>query len=202
MPAIRQSYVALAAALLTIGGCHKPVTAVAAPPPAAAVKQDPVEVLYQNMKEADTKVDIAVQDLEDAMNEATTFAPKAGGDAKQALLNVADLLNSAGQDLSEYQDVPETIEAFRKDFAAQDEHRLNAIDAAIQALKSVQAANLVLDDLDKNVPAQGKQALDEIAGNCDDAASGLQVAIKKMGGKIPKDEDDIDTGTDTAESGQ
>ena len=154
------------------------------------------------MKEADTKVDIALQDLDDGETEAKAFAPKAGGDAKQALLQVADLMNSAGEDLSEYQDVPDTLDAFKKDFAAQDERRLTSIDAAIQALKSVQAAGDVLDSLSKNVPPDGKATLDEIAGNCDEADNGLQLAIKAMGGKIPADEDDIDTGTDTAEGGQ
>jgi len=206
MQATRQTDFTLAVALLPLAmaavGCRRVAPAPPSAPPAVVANQDPVATLYANMQQADTKIDIATQDLEDGISEAKALAPKAGGDAKKALLNVASLMNSAGEDLAEYQDVPTTLDAFKKDFAAQDEHRLTSIDSAVQALKSIQAADYVLDDLSKNVPTESKSALDEIAGNCDEADNGLQVAIKAMGGKIPTEEDDIDTGTDAAESDQ
>jgi len=188
---MRGALVFLVCASLGCGRGGAP-SVVAAPPVAKAAPVDPATALYENMRTANNDIDVALGDLEEGMKKAKQLAPTAGGDAQKALNNVATLLNSAGEALSDYDDVPPTLDEFKKEFASYDETRLKCIDAAVGALQQVGSATDILDDLAANVPASRKDPLDEIANDADEAQDDLRAAIKLMGGTIPADVDDGD----------
>jgi ABC-type transporter Mla subunit MlaD len=151
--------------------------------------------MYQSWRTANNDIDAALGNLEDGMKRSKQMAAVSGGNAAQALRQVADLLNSAGEALSDYDDVPATLEEFRKDFAARDENRLKSIDAAVSGLQEVGSASDILDDLSSNVPQRFKNDLNEITNDVADSADQLRQAIKLMGGKVPADDDDSGSGT-------
>lgn len=185
------TFLALAlAAWFAIGCGHALAPQAVRAAPSKAAPPDPEATLYANMRTANNDIDVALQDLEDGMKKAKSMAPSAGGQAKTALNNVASLLNSAGEGLSDYDDVPATLDDFKKDFAAQDENRLKGIDAAVGSLQQVDAAADILDDLSANVPADRKEALGEISDDSDEAIDDLRAAIKLMGGTVPAEDED------------
>src|SRR5579862_864072 len=158
------------------------------PPP------DPQAQLYQNWRTANTNIDTALDNLEAGVNLAKQLASVAGGGSKstdkevganQGFKEIADLLNSAGEELSDYDDVPASLDEFKKDFAARDENRLKSIDAAVSALQEVDSASDILDGLTSGAPAQFKSQLDDLDNDIGDSTDELKQAIKLMGGKIP-----------------
>ena len=163
-------------------GGHKASVQPNAP---AAAPVDPVADMFQKMRTANYQVDSSIDDVEGALDATKKLAPKAGDQAGQALLNVADLLNTAGEKLSEFDDVPDSLDEFRKDFSSQDEHRLQGIETAISALKAVRDASDILDVLTQNVPADHKKELDDIVAKTGEAESDLEQAVGSMGGKVP-----------------
>ncbi|HWD37307.1 MAG TPA: hypothetical protein VG944_00530 [Fimbriimonas sp.] len=173
-------------------GASQPVrtAAVEAPP-------DPQAQLYQKLRTADYQADGAIQELQDAEDGAKKLAPAAGGEAKEALLSVADLVNGAGESLSDYTDVSDTLADYKKDFAAQEDHRHKNIEVCIASLGNVQDASDILGVLLKNVPTERKEALNDIAGSVSEAENDLEDAIRSMGGKVP----DEDSGDDQPSPG-
>jgi hypothetical protein len=187
----------LAALGLLFLGCGHSTPAVpqavkttSAPVPAA----DKETQLFQNMRTASNDIDVSLEDLEDGMKRSKALGAVAGGDAARALANVTSLLNTAGEALSDYDDVPATLEDFKADFAANDEKRLKSIDATVSALQAVGSASDVLGDLSETVPAERKADLTEIANDTDEAGDDLREAIRLLGGKVPKDEEDSGDG--------
>ncbi len=146
--------------------------------------------MYQNWRTANTNIDASLGNLEDGMNRSKQLGSVAGGNAGQALKEIAALLNSAGEELSDYDDVPASLDEFKKEFAARDENRLKSIGAAVKSLRQVVSASGILDDLSSNVPDKYKGDLGEIATDVDDSADELRQAIKLMGGKVPADDED------------
>ena len=151
---------------------------------------DPTADLYQKMRTANNDVEVSLEDLDDGLQKSKALAAVAGGDAGKALKNVADLLDSAGESLSDVEDAPASLDEFKKDFSAYDEKRLKSIDAAIGALQAVDSAADILSDLEANVPPARKEDLTKISDDTDEADDDLREAITLMGGKIPADQDD------------
>jgi ABC-type transporter Mla subunit MlaD len=154
---------------------------------------DPELALYEKMKTANVKLDAALDDMEEGLQRAKKLSPIAGGNVTTALINVASLFNSGGEALSDLDDVAASFEDFKKDFAAQDDHRLRSIESASNALEDVREAGDILDDLKKGVPADRAQALQGIVDDSDDAEANLVEAIKGMGGKVKAEDDSADS---------
>jgi uncharacterized protein YukE len=163
-------------------------------PPEAA---DPEGVLYKKMRSADVQVDSAIQDLNDALNQAEKLAPRAGGDAEKALLSVVEQLDQAGETLADYENAPDTIEEFRKNFNAQDERRLHSINTVLDAVAKTTEASTISGDLAANVPEGFKKDLAAISDLIDEAQSELEQSVVAMGGKVP--DDGVTESTDPAQ---
>jgi ABC-type transporter Mla subunit MlaD len=150
-------------------------------------KADPAEAEYKKMRTADNNVDASIEELDDAVQGAKTLAPKAGGDAKQALGTVVSLLNGAGETLDDYDEAADTLEEFKKEFAAQDDRRIRNIRVSNEALSKISDAYDILGDLTANVPGQYKDDLKQISDNVDQAQSDLQDVVTGLGGQLPED---------------
>ena len=180
--------------LICIACGHQPTALPQAAKPAASPTPalDKEAQLFQNMRTASNDIDVSLDDLEDGMKRAKSLSAAAGGEAGRALGNVSALLNTAGEALSGYDDVPATLEDFKAEFAADDEKRLKSIDAAVSALEAVGSASDILSDLSANVPAARKADLTQIANDADESGDDLQEAIKLMGGKVPAEDTDAE----------
>jgi ABC-type transporter Mla subunit MlaD len=192
--------------LLVCQGCHRGVSVengAPSPPPTEVVKKDPEADQYKKLRGADIQVDSAANEMNDGLQETKALAQKSQGDAQKALLSVIEQLSEAGESLGDYENVADTLDAFKKDFAAQDERRLDSIDIALDALNQVTDAVNTLNDLSANVPPAFKKDLDEIVSNVGQTQSDLQQAVVSMGGQVPDvgesvdpvQDDDQDSGT-------
>lgn len=173
-------------AALALAGCGKaPAPAVAAIAPPA----DPVVAQREDDAQAAYGLDSATNTIEEAMAATKRLAPIAGGDAKEALLDVAEMFDSAGATLADHNDEPPPIEEYRHGTVERASERKKALDDALDALHELRDAQGTLDDLAQNVPAEHKPALGLIQQQTDEALDDVEGAIKRLGGKVPKEED-------------
>ena len=178
-------------------GCGKPSSpagVVATPKPAG----DPVVAQRAADEQAAFSIDAACASIEDALAATKKLAPAAGGDAKEALLNVAEMLDSAGATLADHNDSPPPIETYRKEEAERESDRQKAVTDALDALHELRDARGVLDDLSSNVPPEHAQPLASIGAQTDEAIDAVKDAIGRLGGKVPPEEPDGSAGDDAS----
>jgi uncharacterized protein YukE len=163
---------------------------------------DPEAALYKKLRGADVQIDSGIHELNDGLQQAEKMAPRAGGQAQTALLSVVEQLNQAGESLGDYQNAPDTLEEFKKDFNAQDERRLQSIKIVLEALGKINDASNVLNDLGQNVPDGFKKDLGSIVQSVDESQTDLEHAVVSMGGQLPDDgvSESIDPAQDTPPS--
>ena len=168
-------------------GCGKaPMPDVSA---AAGPTVDRVAELRERDAQAAFGLDAASSSIADALEATRALASRAGGDAKEALLDVAAMLDSAGATLSEYGDPPPALATFRKDEAGMAAARKKALGAALDALKELRDAQGTLDDLSGNAPEAVRDDLAEVGDRTDEAIDSVESAIPNLGGAVPKEED-------------
>lgn len=172
--------------LVALAGCGKtPVSSAPVAPAVAAT--DPLVEGREKDAQAAFSLDAASASLDDALAGAKKLAPRAGGDAKEALMNVAAMLDSAGTTLADHDDPPPPMEEYRKGDPAAN--RKKALDDAVDALHELRDAAGVLDDLSQNAPPAFAKPLDEIQSSLDEALESVEDAVKSLGGTVPPEED-------------
>lgn len=178
---------AFLAAALTLVGCGKgksPDSASVPPPspdPLAARRDDDAAAAYS--------LDGAVASIADALAGTKKLAPAAGGQAKEALLGVAQSLDTAGAALAEHDDAPPPLAEYRKAEGERTSERQKAVGDALDALEELRDAQGTLDDLASNVPPEHKASLETIEKQTDDAIDNVEQAIGRLGGKVPPEDD-------------
>ena len=172
---------------LLVTGCGK--GPVPAPSVAAGPALDPIAELRERDAQAAFGLDAASSSIADALERTRTLAPKAGGNAKDALLDVAKMLDSAGATLSEYGDPPPDLAAFRRGETGMAATRKKALDAAIDALKRLLDAQATLDDLTGDAPPEVRDDLADVADGTDEAIDSVEGAIPNLGGAVPKEDE-------------
>lgn len=174
-------------AFVAIVGCGKKEPS---PPPAsAAPPADPVAALRDADEQAAFSIDAACASIEDALAATKRLAPIAGGDAKEALLDVAEMLDSAGATLADHNEPPPPLDNYRKEEAERATERQKAAADALDALKELRDARGTLDDLAANVPAEHSKALEAIGVQNDEAIDAVESGITHLGGKVPPEEE-------------
>ncbi len=173
-------------ALVALLGCGRPsapTVANASPlaDPTAARREDDAQAAYA--------LDNALTAIQEALAETKRLAPTAGGDAKEALLDIAEMYDSAGATLADHNDPPPPLEEYRKAPAERASERSQAVTDALDALHELRDAQGTLDDLSQTVPAEHKAPLDAIQAQTDEAIDSVEGAIKRLGGKVPPDEE-------------
>ncbi|RYG24845.1 hypothetical protein EON82_09260 [bacterium] len=174
----------VAVALIAMLGCGKP-SVPAVPSPTAKPAGDPVVARREADVQAAFSIDAACASIEQALADTKKLAPVAGGDAKEALLNVAEMLDSAGATLADHNEEPPPLHTYRKEESEQASERQKAVTDALDALQELRDAHGILADLSANVPAEHKQALDGIEAQTGEAVNAVEDAIGRLGGKVP-----------------
>lgn len=159
-------------------GCRPPAT----PPDVQA----PIDVSAAEPKEDETyakfraglvAVESAMDSLREARQELRTAAGAADGDARAALEDASDALDTAGARLAELAIEPPSAQAFADGFAGYDELRLKLIEAANDGLIEVRDAQGTVEDIAESRPNLADQAATvRLAG--DDLAN----AVGALGG--------------------
>lgn len=179
-------------ATFVVAGCKssKGTAETTAEPGKTAVAQNPEQALYEQVRSGNYQINAALDAVETARTEIRPLLADAGGDAKDALQAVSEILDNTGSTLSDFSDAPPSFEEFKKDFASQDEDRIDSIDACSQALVRMREGEGIISDMADSAPASVKGKLDTLDDHLLDITDSLEEAIKAMGGKVPPDPDD------------
>ena len=154
---------------------------------ATASEQD--EHHYEEYRAGLFALEGAGDSLESSLKLTKDLAKKATGEAKDALLDVVDMLDSSGSTISDVTEDAPTLEEFRKQFNVYDEHRLKAIRAISDAYRETQHSLGTLRDLAANAPVTFKKPLEEVTTETEMASDSMSEAIKHLGGKVPEESD-------------
>jgi hypothetical protein len=144
-----------ALSLLCLYSCSNPPTESPPPPKITHVEQKlppsvkPEEQLYEQLRSGSFQLDAAAGSIEDTL-EAAKSAHKAlakYAEAASAMQDVIEYLDSAGEGVAEFGDGTPNKEDVAKNFAASDDKRLKAIEAANDALHDLREALGILESL-------------------------------------------------------
>ena len=173
--------------MIVMAGCTKPNVSV----PKTDVSgqkippSDPVKALYEKVRSGHYQLSAAIDSIEEVHKTTKGIAAKEEGDTKRALLTVVSELEDAGKTLTDFSDDPPSLEDFKKDFAAQDEDRLKAIDSANEALDDLEdCQDLVSDLLNSHPPEPEKTMLMQADESLNGCVQSVSDAIKALGGKV------------------
>jgi hypothetical protein len=146
---------------------------------------DPDQTLYDEVRSGAYQISAAVDAIEGVRKTSRDIALHQSGKTQKTLLSVADILDDAGKALADYGEDPPPFAQFKQNFAAQDDRRLKAIDAANEAVDDLLDAQDTLGQLiDSNPPEPINTQLNEADSALDDCVQAVKDAIKAMGGKV------------------
>jgi len=183
-------------AILGVCGCSKeaPHDPNATGSAKESIPSDPDQALYNQVRSGAYQIGTAVDSIEDVRKTAREIASREKGDTHKALLEVAEHIDDAGQSLADFSEDPPAFDEFKKNFAAQDEKRLKAIDGANEALGDLHDAQDVVGDLlDSHPPEPENTQLTNADSALDDCIQSVESAIKTMGGKVTTAKDSKET---------
>lgn len=177
---------------LTLAGCGRnegaPAQGGSGTPPTSngAEPKDEATALLEQLRGGSYQIDVAMGGMERAMNLVRPLAVNKPDETREALQNVADMLDSAGATIIEFNDAP-TLDKIRANFKENDDHRLKAIEEADDARQEVeQARGIVTELIASEPPADVKASLDEIDNAIEETLDALEAAIEAFGGTIPE----------------
>lgn len=148
--------------------------------------RDPNYPLYEKVRAGSFQLSVASNSVVaalDAYSDAKKAAPKSG-EVSEAMLDIEDYLESAGDLIAKYIDEPVAFETFKVNLKARKTRLGKAVQDANDAYQDLTEADGVLQSLKVSSPALSEklQTLeDAIADAQDDVAS----AIEAMGGPPP-----------------
>lgn len=162
------------------GGTGGPVATAGSEP------KDEATALLEQLRGGSYQIDVAMGGMEKAMNLVRPLAVDKPAETKEALQNIADMLDSAGGTIIEFNDAP-SLETIKENFKANDDRRLKAIEEADDARQEVeQAHGIVAELLASEPPADVKASLDQINDAIEETLDALEAAIEAFGGTVPE----------------
>ncbi len=171
-------------------GCSSGGASVAEPTPSKVLKKaspptDPDRALYEQIRSGIYQINAAMDAIEETRKTAKKMAGRELGETQSTLNAIAKILDTVGENLSEFASDPPEFDKFKADFAAQDERRLKAITVANESLGDLyDAQDLVEKLLSSKPPEPEKTQLEDADATMDDCISGVEEAVKAMGGKV------------------
>lgn len=132
--------------------------------------------MYEEVRAGAVQIGAVTESISAALDEVRKLAGRERGDRRQALSDAADFLDSAGATLVDHAVEPPAFDAFAKDFPAQDERRLQAIEAANDARVDAQSAQNTLAGLG----GEAASLAERVAGIVAD----IEEAIATLGGEV------------------
>jgi len=146
------------------------------------------QLLHEKLHAGAYQLDSALDSLQQARAALNDIVAEQGGDTKEALLNVLDMLDSAGETLGQFNVSPDLAE-IQKDVAEADKRRLHAIDEASDALREIREARATLADmLESGPPKKEKAALEKADDSMMEGLDAVADGIKLLGGTPPPEE--------------
>ncbi len=165
---------ALLTAFVAIVGCGKPAPAPVALPAPVASQED------GGAAEAAFGFDAACASIESAAAAAKRLVPGSDGEAKEALLSLAAMLDAAGESLADHTQSPVGDKA---------------VEDASDALQALRDARDVLEGLAPDAPKAYDKILSAARADVEEAIDAVDGGIKRLGGKVP-----AESGRDSPES--
>jgi hypothetical protein len=145
-------------------------------PASSAAEGDPTVILAEQWEKGSYQVEAATTVLADLKDDLATAAKSAKGETKESLLDVADAVESVGQQIAEFAEAA-TEQEIKQDFSKADEDRLRAIktlnESTVETREAMDLANQLEPEL-----------ADAIGANLDEAAKAQEAAILAFGGAI------------------
>ena len=167
-------WLALALLILLACGCggrHEDPPAANQPP------ASPEDALYQQLRAGAFQLGAAQDSLAEALRAVQDL--NVGPAARQAQQDAEALLDSAGASLGDFLEPPARGK-IAEEFAAHDEMRVKAIEAANDALHETREAAGIL----RSLADEGVDGAAQAAELADLAANDLQSAIDALGGQV------------------
>jgi len=173
---------------IVLGGCGSGNAAPQGASGGTPASVDPAHQLYEKLHAGAYQLDSALDSLQQARTLLTNIVSDQGGETKEALLNVLDTLDSAGETLGQYNVSPELSEV-QKDTAAAEKRRQHASDEAIDALREIREVRTTLNDmLESGPPKREKEALEGAVDAVGEGLSAVTDGVKLLGGTPPPEE--------------
>ena len=189
---LRQALVTVLAAVIVTGCNHADDSTRAGG--AGAHKKiekpvDPAEATRAGMHEGAFQLGDAADDLQTAVTAAKALQTSTKNlELKAALVVLLDKLDDAGGSISDFTGAPPELTEFKKEIDDQDKKRLDAIDAANDAVHDINDCNDILDDFNDKPAPEDDQAISDLSDALDAAAGDLADAIKAFGGHVEKND--------------
>jgi hypothetical protein len=138
--------------------------------------------LYAQLRAGAFNLDAAATSLQTALESARKLLKQADGDPKQALLDLVALVDDAGEAISDDTIAPSTEEV-AKDPKGHETDRLDAIEHASDALKSVAEASAISGDLAQSAPEELRPDAEVLDKSIVEAMDALKDAVRELGQK-------------------
>lgn len=146
---------------------------------------DPVEVGYEQVRAGSFQYGAVVDTLGEAIERCLKVLDTAKGPAKEATEDIRDALDSAGAAIEAFQEAPADKATYEKNFKAEDEKRLKAINGGNDALHLLGEAREIMSSYEQDL---GKPVDKELADLIQLAIDDLSEAIVTFGGKVETEE--------------
>lgn len=178
---------ALVLALALVGlGCSRSAPTPTPAPLVAQAKEDPQKSTYERYRSGLYLLDTAAADVVEARQAAEKAKAALHGDARETLLDVLDMLDNSGDNLTEMAIEPPSPRDFDHRFAFFDDQRLKAIATANDSLMELKDARGLLEGLNDSKAGSGSIVV--ATSRLTDAIDGLAEAITTLGGKLEETE--------------
>jgi chromosome segregation ATPase len=178
-------------AIFLTSGCQSGDAAKSATGQPIADADEPA-TLYEQVRSGAYQLSQAEDAIAEAYQESLKL-PKTVGEER---LDIQEVLDGTGENLSKYAGEPPPKEEFEKDLAKETKRRQEAIDAANDTIRDLQEAKYIITALADANKGKEREELEKLDALVDVAIEGLQSAIEAYGGKVEAEpeEQPIDPG--------
>jgi hypothetical protein len=177
-------------AAMLVAGCGKPAETPPADTRARAAGTSPAEspgsaeqVVFDQLSGGAFQASAALDLIETARNGLVELLGVAKSPIREGLEDARDLIDSAGQTLADEIEKPDNVETVKNDFAAFDERRLKAIEAANDARHELEEALGIVQSLSE-AGQLSQNSLDPIVDALQSAIEASGDMATELGGKV------------------
>jgi hypothetical protein len=173
----------LATAAVMAAGCRDGGTSTT-DPMAVGTALEPDEVLYRHIVSGKERINAALASMEAAYRGTLQIVDEVPPGYREHLLELTDLLDSAGAHLSEFAAPAPPRERFATDFARLDERRILAIESCNLGLRDLREAQDAVEAMLEHPEAPAREALTDLRQRLAEAVLATEGAIQALGGEV------------------
>lgn len=188
---LRSSPFLVAVALLPVWGCGGPEPAPSAAPGSGgktsetgAAPANPEKALREQLRSGLFQLDACAASVEEALVAARGASKRASGEAQQGLLDVIDMLDSAGGTVADHLGESPGEDQVKVDYTGQDERRIRAIAAANDAHTELGEAAGLAGSLVEVATPPVRAEIEELVNLIEVAVEDARGAVEALGGTV------------------